>query len=133
MRSVGPIDVAEDHRVGLHDAVDHARIHREVEDLEVLERVRDRGRKSPRQPMADLGSQFVQGVVRLWKLIWRDQRAVRFDAVDVIRARIRVVVDEARLGVLAHPRRRHIERNVVHVLGRIGRPITAWILEFSAG
>ena len=42
MRRVGPIDVPEDQRAGLHDAVDHARIHREVVDLEVLERVRHR-------------------------------------------------------------------------------------------
>src|SRR6187455_573682 len=83
--------------------------------------------------MADLRAQLLQGVVGLRQLVWRRQRAARNDAVDVVRARIRIVVDETRFGVLAHLRRRQVQRKVVHVLLRIGGPVAVWILEFGAG
>src|SRR5918993_2301976 len=39
MRRIRAVDVAEHERAGLHDAVNNARIHCEVVDLEVLESV----------------------------------------------------------------------------------------------
>ena len=84
MCGVRPVDISEHERARLDDAVDDARIEREVVYAEGFVQVRECRRESVRQPMPRVEVELLQLVVHVGELIGRRNRAARRNRVEVL-------------------------------------------------
>ena len=100
MRRVWSINIPENERTWLHDAVDDARVEREVVEAQQAPcRARRDTRpcgQSVRQPVPDIEVQLLQLVEHVGELIGRGSAAPGDDGVEVAALRVAVVLGHAR-------------------------------------
>src|SRR5262245_10243056 len=108
VRGVRTIDVSENERARLRDAVDDGLVEREVINAERLVEVRESCRELPSQSMSHVNVQLLELVVDLGERRRSRQRTAGDDVLHVDAFRITEVVRHARLGLAADPRWRRV-------------------------